>query len=399
MKHPWSGLKNIPRPVWLLSVTTLINRTGMMVLPFIALYAVQVLKVSVAEAGLILASYGIGALVSAPFAGKLSDRIGAVNLMRISLISSGLFLFAYSFVTSFTAFLALALLWSVLAESYRPASMSFISDAVSTERRKTAFALNRLAINLGMSIGPVIGGILSTINFSLLFYFDGLTSVAAGIYLIFSGIKGQNLVEPDSDNNLTDEPSKKKRSVFSNRKFLYYMIAIIPVQIVFFQHIGALPLFVVEQLGFSKSTFGFLMAINTVIIILIEVPLNDAMSLWPDWKSLMLGAILTGIGFSLTIFAFNTFILIFSIVLWTFGEMIFFPSAGNYVAEISPEKMRGEYMGYFQMTFSFSFMIGPLLGTIIYQDLGATALWTTMFIFGLLTAAMMYKLKSEKVLT
>ena len=398
MKHPWSGLKNIPRSVWLLSVTTLINRTGMMVLPFMALYVVEELKVSLAEAGLILASYGIGALVSAPFAGRLSDRIGAVNLMRISLISSGLFLFAYSFVTSFIAFLALALIWAVIAESYRPASMSFISDAVLAEKRKTAFALNRLAINLGMSIGPVIGGILSTINFSLLFYFDGITSVAAGIYLIFSGIKEQNFSEPDFENNLADEPSKKKRSVLSNRKFLYYMIAIIPVQIVFFQHIGALPLFVVQQLGFSKSTFGFLMAINTVMIILIEVPLNDAMSLWPDWKSLMLGAILTGIGFGMTIFAFNTYILIFSIVLWTFGEMIFFPSAGNYVAEISPENMRGEYMGYFQMTFSFSFMIGPLLGTIIYEDLGATALWTGMFLLGLLTAAMMPKLKSEKVL-
>ena len=368
-----------------------------MVLPFMALYAVQVLKVTVAEAGLILASYGIGALVSAPFAGKLSDRIGAVNLMRISLISSGLFLFAYSFVTSFITFMALALIWAVIAESYRPASMSFISNAVLAERRKTAFALNRLAINLGMSIGPVIGGILSTINFSLLFYFDGLTSVAAGIYLIFSGIKQQGITEPSIENKLSDEPSNKKRSIVSNKKFLYYMIAIIPIQIVFFQHIGALPLFVVEQLGFSKSTFGFLMAINTVMIILIEVPLNDAMSLWPDWKSLTLGAILTGIGFGITIFAFNTYILIFSIVLWTFGEMIFFPSAGNYVAEISPENMRGEYMGYFQMTFSFSFMIGPLLGTIIYGDLGATVLWTGMFLLGMLTAAMMLKLKSEKL--
>lgn len=366
----------------------------MMVLPFMALYVVEELKVSLAEAGLILASYGIGALVSAPFAGKLSDRIGAVNLMRISLISSGLFLFVYSFVTSFIAFLALALVWAVIAESYRPASMSFISDAVLAEKRKTAFALNRLAINLGMSIGPVIGGILSTINFSLLFYFDGLTSVAAGIYLIFSGIKEQKLVEQELENDIADKPSKKKRSVLGNRKFLYYMIAIIPVQIVFFQHIGALPLFIVQQLGFSKSTFGLLMAINTVMIILIEVPLNDAMSLWPDWKSLMIGAILTGIGFGITIFAFNTYILIFSIVLWTFGEMIFFPSAGNYVAEISPENMRGEYMGYFQMTFSFSFMVGPLLGTIIYEDLGATALWTGMFLLGLLTAAMMPKLKS-----
>jgi MFS family permease len=396
VKHPWSGLKNIPRNIWLISVTTLINRAGMMVLPFMALYAVEELEVSAARAGLILAFYGIGAFISAPFAGKLSDRLGAVNLMRISLISSGIFLIIYSFVTSFIAFLALTLIWAVIAEAFRPASMSFISNEVSADKRKTAFALNRLAINLGMSIGPVIGGILSTINFSLLFYVDGITSIAAGVYLIYAGIKEHARVEKEPRINLKDEPPKKKFTILGNRKFIYYLIAIIPVQIVFFQHIGALPLFVVEQLMFSKSTFGFLMAINTVMIILIEVPLNDAMRMWPDWKSLMLGAILTGIGFGITIFAFNTYILIFSIVLWTFGEMIFFPSAGNYVAENSPENMRGEYMGYFQMTFSFSFMIGPLLGTVILEDFGATVVWAGTFILGMITAAMMLNLKSKK---
>ncbi|UCH65406.1 MAG: MFS transporter [Ignavibacterium sp.] len=396
MKHPWSGLRNIPRNIWLISVTALINRAGMMVLPFMALYAVEELEVSPAKAGLILAFYGIGAFISAPFAGKLSDRLGAVILMRISLIGSGLFLIIYSFVTSFIAFLLLTLIWAVIAEAFRPASMSFISDEVPAERRKTAFALNRLAINLGMSVGPVFGGILSTINFSLLFYVDGLTSIAAGVYLIFCGIKDRTSVETEPQTNIEDELPKKKFSILSNRKFLYYLIAIIPVQIVFFQHIGSLPIFIVEQLMFSKSTFGFLMAINTVMIILIEVPLNDAMRMWPDWKALMLGAILTGIGFGLTIFGFNSYILIFSIVLWTFGEMIFFPSAGNYVAEHSPENMRGEYMGYFQMTFSFSFMIGPLLGTIVLEEFGATVVWTGTFILGMITAAMMLNLKSKK---
>jgi MFS family permease len=370
----------------------------MMVLPFMALYAVEELEVSAAKAGLILAFYGVGAFISAPFAGKLSDRLGAVNLMRISLISSGIFLIIYSFVTSFIAFLLLTLIWAVIAEAYRPASMSFISDEVSADRRKTAFALNRLAINLGMSIGPVVGGILSTINFSLLFYVDGFTSVAAGVYLIFSGIKEKRSVDADSEIAIKDEHSKKKTSILHNRKFIYYMIAIIPVQIVFFQHTGALPLFIVEQLAFSKSTFGFLMAINTVMIILIEVPLNDAMRMWPDWKALMLGAILTGIGFGITIFGFNTHILIFSIVLWTFGEMIFFPSAGNYVAENSPDNMRGEYMGYFQMTFRFSFMIGPLLGTIVLEEFGAIVVWAGTFILGMITAAMMLNLKNKKVL-
>jgi MFS family permease len=395
MKNPWSGLKNIPHNIWMLSATTLINRAGTMVLPFIALYSVEVMKVSIAESGMVIASFGIGALISAPFAGKLSDKIGSLRLMEISLFSSGIFLFFYSIVSNFTTFLILSFFWAVISESFRPASMSFISNEISSERRKTAFALNRLAINLGMSIGPVAGGILSTINFSLLFYIDGGTSIAAGLFLVFSRMKAHY------KENLEKETAPEtglipSASILNNKIFLYFLFALIPVDIVFFQHIGALPLFVVDNLGFTKSIFGIVMGINTVMVILIEVPLNDAMRNWKNWKSLSLGSVLAGIGFGILVFTTELYLLILSVIVWTFGEMILFPSASNYVAEISPPEKRGEYMGYFQMTFSTSLILGPLLGTKVLEDFGSVILWGGTFAFGIISALMMIKLRGQK---
>jgi len=214
LKHPWSGLKNIPRNIWLISVTTLINRAGMMVLPFMALYAVEELEVSPAKAGLILAFYGIGAFISSPFSGKLSDRLGTLKLMKVSPFTSGLFLIAYSFITNFILFLTLSFLWAVLSEAFRPASLSFISNQVAPDRRKTAFALNRLAINLGMSVGPVIGGLLSSINFSLLFYVDGITSIAAGIFILFFPWQDSE-IDKKKRSEIRSE-SERKVSVFQN---------------------------------------------------------------------------------------------------------------------------------------------------------------------------------------
>ena len=392
MKNPYSGLKNIPKNIWILSAATLINRAGTMVLPFIALYARQELDVSLGDAGLVLAFYGIGAFISAPFSGKLSDKIGALKLMTISLITTGLFLFLYSVVTNFIWFLALTFVWAVISEAFRPASMSFISSEITSDRRKTAFALNRLAINLGMSIGPLVGGILSTINFHLLFYVDGLTSVAAGVFLIFSPWEKHETVEKETE--ITKQSiAHEKVSVFSDRRLLYFLLALIPVEIVFFQHIGAYPLFIVTGLGFSNAIFGYLIAVNTVLIIFIEVPLNDAMRNWEDWKSIGLGALLSGIGFGLMAFAQTIPPIVLLIVIWTFGEMIFFPSAGEYVAKIAPEKQRGEYMGYFQMSFSFSFMVGPWMGTQALELFGPFYLWTGCLVFGLISAVMMLKLK------
>ena len=225
-----------------------------MVLPFIALYAKQELRVSVGDAGLVLALYGIGALLSSPFSGKLSDRLGSLKLMVSSLLSTGAFLFLYSAVTNFIGFLALTFIWAILNEAFRPASMSFISNEILPERRKTAFALNRLAINLGMSIGPVVGGILSTINFHLLFYVDGITALAAGVFLIFSPWEkhsAQEIIETE------ESIVHKKVNVLKDKRLLYFLLALIPVEIVFFQHIGALPLFIVNELGYTNAVFGY----------------------------------------------------------------------------------------------------------------------------------------------
>ena len=393
MKNPYSGLKNIPKNIWILTFATLINRAGTMVLPFIALYARQELDVSTGDAGLVLFFYGIGAFLSSPFSGKISDKIGALKLMIISLITSGLFLFLYSVVYDFVIFLGLSFIWAVLSEAFRPASMSFISNEISSERRKTAFALNRLAINLGMSIGPVIGGVLSTINFSLLFYVDGLTSIAAAVFMLLFPWQKREKDETTVEEVVTG--SIKKESILRNKKFIYFILALIPVEIVFFQHIGAMPLFIVNELGFPNSTFGFLVATNTVLIIFIEVPLNDSMRMWADWKSLALGSLLAGIGFGMMAFTHTISPIIAAIVIWTFGEMILFPAAGDYVAKISPENQRGEYMGYFQMSFSFAFMVGPWLGTEVLEHLGSFNLWIGCLVLGLISTAMMLKLKGK----
>lgn len=392
MKNPYSGLKNIPKNIWILAAATLINRSGTMVLPFIALYTNQILKVSKADAGLVLAVYGVGAFISAPFSGKLSDKIGTMRQMKISLFATGSFLFLYSFVTDFIWFLVLTFIWAILSEAFRPASMAFISDEISSDRRKTAFALQRLAINLGMSIGPVIGGILSTINFHLLFYINALSSLAAVAFLTFSHFEKHETVQKEAEVMAPVVPHQKV-SVFKDRRLIYFLLALIPVEIVFFQHIGALPLFIVSDLGFSNAVFGYLTAVNTVLIIFIEVPLNDSMRNWDDRKSIGLGALLSGVGFGLMAFTNTIPPIVFLIVIWTFGEMIFFPSSGEYIAKIAPEKQRGEYMGYFQMSFSFAFMVGPWLGTTVLDLYGPFNLWIGCLAFGLISTVMMLRLK------
>src|SRR5690606_32582739 len=111
---------------------------------------------------------------------------------------------------------------------------ALISEVVGTGQRRTAFALNRLAINLGMSIGPVAGGFLSMVSFSLLFYVDAVTSILAGIYLSLT--KLTSVIETVKK----ELSSEKNISLFKDKSFLFFLIGVVPANIVFFQHIGAI---------------------------------------------------------------------------------------------------------------------------------------------------------------
>ncbi len=394
--NPWKGLNKLPKNVWLLSGATLINRSGTMVLPFLAIYLTKVLGISTADAGVVLTFYGVGSLIVSPFVGKLSDRVGALNVMKFSLILTGLVLFTYSFATGYHLIMLITLVWAIVSESFRPAIFSLISMEADTGQRKTAFALNRLAVNLGMSIGPIVGGLLSQINFHLLFFVDGITSILAGIFLIFSPWKPFHKVAHEND--MYTEHLEKK-SIFRNGKFLYFLLAIIPVEIVFFQHFGAYPLYMVNVLGFKQSVFGFLIAINTVMIIFIEVPLNNSMANVPSTKSIAMGAFLCGLGFGAMAFSYSIIPIIITIIIWTFGEMIFFPAVASMAAELSPESKRGEYMGYFQTTFSLSFILAPWIGTQALQNYGSVVLWTSAFFVSQISVLLILRLKNENVQT
>ena len=134
---------------------------------------------SAGTAGLALTIYGIASIVIAPIAGRLTDRLGGLRIVKLSLFLSGLLLFVYPFANSLINILLMTTLWAFANEAFRPPSMSIIGDLAGPAQRKAAFALEPFAINLGMSIGPVIGGFLAMRSFRLLFYADAITAMLA----------------------------------------------------------------------------------------------------------------------------------------------------------------------------------------------------------------------------
>ena len=385
--NPWRGLGGLPREVWLLFATNLINRAGMMVLPFLVLYLTRELGFSLARAGSMLAVYGASAIVFGPIGGRLSDRIGALPIMRVALIGSGLVLLLFPLAKSFAAVAGMTVLWAGCGEMFRPASLAAITHVVAPDQRRQAFALNRLAINLGMSIGPALGGFLATVSFHAMFAVDAVTTLIAGTMLAiipwraFSGVNS----EAGSQRGARIGPA----TIFHDGRFLVFLAGVILVGIVFFQHESALPLYLVQYLHLSPAFYGMLFTINTLLIVALEVPIVTATAHWPNRRSLIIGCFLFAIGFGALGLIATPVGVIATVVVWTFGEMLLFPAMSAHLAEIAPENRRGVYMGAYSMSLSISLTIGPWMGTQLLASLGPVRVWGVMFALGALAAQLM----------
>jgi MFS family permease len=388
----WKNLGGLPRDLWILFIATLINRLGTMAFPFLALYLNESLKFSPRISGIMLSIYGGAALIAGPTAGFLSDRFGPLTVMTLSLFSSGIVLFTYPMARTLLSVSLMTILFSFTNETFRPANLAAISDLVPSDQRKAAFALNRLATNLGMSIGPALGSILAQVSFPALFIVDGMTTFISGFFLFFAFFhfrtdrtKLRRRPHPTTEGVDSSEKRYFIAPVLSDHRFLYFLISIIPVVIVFFQYEAALPIYLVKNLELPISTFGLLFTINTITITLLEIPLNSITSHWSFRKTLSVGSVFFSVGFGTMAFARDIWISILSVIIWTFGEMILFPGMSAYVTEIAPAHRRGEYLGLYSMSFSLSCMIGPWLGTEILSHFGGYTLWVSCFWFALIS--------------
>ena len=390
----WRSLRGLPRDVWVLSLASLINRAGTMVLPFLVLFLTREYGFTAARAGLVLAVYGVGAILSAPLAGRLSDRIGPLPVMRWSLVSTGVLLLIYPHVRGFSGIVAVTLLWALVAEGFRPASLALIADVVTPEQRKPAFALIRLAINLGMSVGPAAAGFIAAESFSLIFVADAVTTIAAGIVLFVTPIASvTHVAEPEETSGMQ---KLRKLLVLDDPRYIIFLGALFLTCMVFFQHEGPLSLFLVEDLSLSPAFYGMLFTVNTVMIVFMEVPLNAITAHWPHHRALALGAFFFAAGSGMFAFATGPAVVIAGIVIWTFGEMMIFPQASAYIAEIAPPHRRGEYMGAYALAFSLAFALAPWAGTVVFAKFGAQTLWLSVFVVGAISAFTMLRVTTEQ---
>ncbi len=373
------NLRTLPRAAWILFLGTFINRFGTFVMPFLAIYLTR-RGFGMAEAGAAVSAYGGGHVIASTLGGHLADRIGRRRTIVMSMFCSSIAMASLSQARAYPVILLLTFLAGAFAEMYRPAATALIGDLVKPEQRIAAFGMYRWCINLGFAAGPATAGFLANRSFLLVFLGDAATSLVFGI-IAFSLLPHGGRVSMKEE-----QTGEALRHALHNDRFVLFLLATLCVTWIEFQLHSTFPLYI-QQLGFSTSTYGLLLSMNGVMIVLFELGLTTWTQRFKPQRIIALGYALSAIGIAMTGLAHSLMQLAGTVVVWTLGEMVSAPVTGAYVTSLAPERYRGRYSGMWMLMWSLGMLLGPYVGTLIFQR-NAALLWGTCAIVGLAGAGL-----------
>ena len=389
-KNAYGGISSA---IWWLAFVTLINRSGTMVILFLSLYITNYLHLTVQNAGVVMAIFGAGSFCGVFLSGRFTDKIGYYPVMVISLFGGGGMFILLSFLTSYYMICIATFFMSCIAEAFRPPMMAAISFYSTPETYTRSMSLNRLAINLGFSIGPVVGGFLALYNYKFIFWADGLTCLAAGCIVLFF-IK----------NKTSEQHAAKKsagppvQSAYRDKIYLFFVFMCMLYAMSFFQFFSTMPLYYKNVFHLKENEIGGLVAINAVLVATVEMILiYKIQNRWSKFKFITTGALLLVLCYlSLPFFSSITLFIIINIVI-SFSEMLCMPFMNTFMNERSDVSNKGQYAALYAMSWSMAQILLPVIATQTIANLGYDMLWYTLAGFSVIvmTGAMYLEKKTK----
>lgn len=370
-KTSFSGLS---RETWLLSIVMMFNRCGSMAVPFMGLYVTQSLHRSEVDAGLIITLFGVGSILGSATGGKLTDIIGFRPVQIWSSVISGLLFILFSTINHFSVLCILTVVISFFSDAFRPANFTAIANYAKEGTTTRSYSLNRLAINIGWSVGISLAGIIASINYKLLFIVEGVVSILVGLSILFFLPKVKGFIKQAKENRTKLVIVKPWQDPFYVQFILLTTVFITCAFLMF----RVVPVFFKEQWHINEFAIGIILGLNGSVIALCEmIMINKIEKKRSPMFFIIIGAVFFASSYLLLSIPliYHLVMAILVIVVFTIGEMLVLPFINTVVISRSNEYNRGLYAAGYTLSWSVAQVVGPLAGFYIAKQLGYNWLW------------------------
>ncbi len=383
------SVSGLPRAFWWLWTSTLVNRLGAFVATFMALYLTLDRGYSASFAGLVVALHGLGGVASSLVAGVMTDRLGRRPTLLAAQASTAFSVALLGFMEHPAAIAAVALLVGMTSNASRPAVAAMMADIVRPEDRVRAFALNYWAINLGFAVSATAAGLIAEYSYLAGFLGEATLTLVCAV-LVFVKLpesRPDRPARPEGASATTgEEPAIGLGTVLRDGRFMGVVGLSFLISLIFTQGSVGLPV-AMGSAGFSPRDYGLVIAVNGLLIVLLQIPVTWLIEHRDPQKLLVVSALLAGYGFALTAFAGPVWAYALTVCVWTLAEIVNSPTQMSLVVRLSPVHGRGRYQGVYNLSWAVAALVAPLVAGFLIDRYGADWLWGATGVLGTVAAA------------
>ena len=369
-----------------------------MVLLFTSLYMTRDLHFSIADAGMAMSFYGIGSVLGSYFGGWLTDRRSYYDIMITSLLVCAAVLMLMTVVTSLAGITAIMFFYAFTADVFRPANSKAIAVFSDASNRTRSVSLVRLAVNLGFSVGPAVGGFVAVhLGYKWLFVIDASTSVLAALMLMFY-LPRKKVELQKSDHAVLNDVST---SAYRDWKYLLFIVGVAIYGTCFFQIFASVPQYFNKVCHYNEDVIGLLLALNGFLVVLIEMPLVMILERnQRTYNYIIIGVLCLPISFLILKYGQGLLLMaiVYTIVI-TFSEIFAMPFMMNYSLSRPKKERQGQYSALYSIAYGIANIAAPSVGLGIAAAYGFDNMFNFIIVLSCLLAIGFYWLKqsNEKV--
>ena len=374
------GLKRLARLIWgdevepairpLLAVGLAGSLGASSLWSFMGIWAIDKLGADASALGVALLVGACLAAATGYVSGHVSDRVGRKPVILAGWASLSLYVLLFALVGDSVTLGLVVLSGAGMAGSIGwAATQAMVADLVPRERHEAAFASIRVANNLGVVLGPVLGGVLLFVSWRALF--GGVSILSAAVFVLaWRLLPERGAFAPES---------KPERGSFAvvrrDRVFLLFLLSTALAYVVYVAYESVLPISLVDSHGLTPSTWGFLVILNPVMVTLFQLRLIKRLVHVPALTKLVAAMLLMGLPFLLLSLSSALPVVALVILIFVVGEMLWVPTSQAIAAGLAPADLRGAYLGAFSSMGAVGFALAPFFGLLVRDAAGDTAMW------------------------
>jgi MFS family permease len=383
-----------PGQFWILVLATFVDRLGTsLVFPFFTLYVSRRFGAGMTQVGLIFGLFHVAGLVGGTVGGALVDRIGRKAMLIFGLMASAVSSLWMGLAPTFPVFVAAAVVAGTMAETGGPARPAMVADLLPPEKRAQGFGLLRVAANLALTAGPILGGLLATQSYLFLFIGDAVSSlITAGIALM--ALRESRPAAPEG------APQQSLARIFAgyvdvfrHGAFAWFLGATALMAVVYMQMYTTLSIYLRGSHGVTEQGYGILLSVNAALVVLFQLPIARRISRYNPALVMAAGTALYAVGFGLYGVTGAYVLFLGAIAIVTLGEMFVMPVGSAIVAQLAPAEMRGRYMATFNFGWVVAAAAGPFLAGLVMDNADPRWVWFLAFSAALAAASAFLQLE------